>query len=121
MMLILWKYDDAPFLDGLWYEAVEWSNNPIIQGFLAEQICLSHIATHSLQAVHPKLDQMSWEIFQDKPDFGRFLSTGQTTRLYVLMAYNFMSVDGAILLLDHAFTKATIFAIQFTLSQSHNG
>ena len=44
---------------------------------------------------------------------------GQTSRLYVPVAYNFMAVDGAILLLDHASKKATIFAIQITLSQTH--
>ena len=119
MMSILWTYDDAPFLDGLWYEAVERSDNPIVRGFLAEQICLSHIAAHGLLAVHPKLDRMSSASFRDKPAFDEFLSTDQTTRLYVPTAYNFMSVDGAILLLDRASKKATIFAIQFTLSQSH--
>ena len=119
MMSILRTYDNAPFLDGLWYEAVERSDNPIVRGFLAEQICLSHIAAHGLRAVHPELDRMSSVSFEDKPAFDEFLSTGQTTRLYVPIAYNFMTVDGAILLLDRACKKATIFAIQFTLSQRH--
>ncbi|KAM6491977.1 hypothetical protein JOM56_012615 [Amanita muscaria] len=119
MMSILWTYDDAPFLDGLWYEAVERSDNPIVQGFLAEQICLSHITAHGMRAVHPELDRMSSASFKDKPAFDEFLLTGQTTRLYVPIAYNFMTVDGVILLLDRASKKATIFAIQFTPSQRH--
>lgn len=119
MMSILRTHDNGPFLDDLWYDAVERSDNPIVRGFLAEQICLSHIAAHGLQTVHSRLGPMSSASFAGKPAFGEFLSTGQTMRLYVPSAYNFATVDGAILLLDRVCKKATIFAIQFTLSQRH--
>lgn len=62
---------------------------------------------------------MSSTPFENKPAFGELLLTGQTLRLYVPLAYNFMTVDGAILLLDYGSKKATIFTIQFTLSQRH--
>lgn len=119
MVSILRAHSDAPFLDALWYEAVERSNNPIVRGFLAEQICLSHIATSGLQAVHPGLDRMPSASFDDKPAFDNFLSTERERCLYIPTAYNFKTVDGAILLLDRQSKKATIFAIQFTLSDRH--
>ena len=120
MMSLLREYDDAPFLNQLWYNAVEQSRNPVVRGFLAEQICLSYIAANGLIAVHPNLGRMSTTSFEGEPDFAEFLSTtSKTTRLYIPSAYNFMTVDGVILLLDRKAKKATIFPIQFTLSENH--
>lgn len=121
MMSILRTYSDAPFLDQLWYTAVSRSTNPVVRGFLAEQICLSSIAASGLKAVHPDLGRMSTAYFDAEPAFDQLLSTNNhTIRLYIPTAYNFMTVDGIILLVDHNSKKATIFPIQFTLSQNHN-
>jgi len=119
MMSILRTHDDAPFLDHLWYTAVSRSANPVVRGFLAEQICLSYIAANGLMAVHPKLGRMSTANFGAEPAFDQLLLDGHTIRLYVPTAYNFMAVDGVILLLDRASKKATMFSIQFMLSQNH--
>jgi hypothetical protein len=120
MMSILRTHDDAPFLDQLWYTAVSRSANPVVRGFLAEQICLSYIAANGLKAVHPDLGRMSTANFGTEPAFDQLLSTNNhTICLYVPTAYNFMSVDGVILLVDHNSKKATMFPIQFTLSQNH--
>jgi len=62
---------------------------------------------------------MSSARFEAQPAFDEFLSIGHTSRLSVPIAYNFKSVDGAILLLDRPSKKATIFPIQFTLSHRH--
>ncbi|KAF8221565.1 hypothetical protein L208DRAFT_1462363 [Tricholoma matsutake] len=119
MMSMLRTHDDAPFMDDLWYTAVSRSSNPVVWGFLAEQIFLSYIGAHGLRAVHPKLGLMSTVNFSAKPAFDQLLSDGHTTRLYVPIAYNFMAVDGVILLLERASKKATMFSIQFMLSQKH--
>jgi hypothetical protein len=119
MMSILRTHDDASFLDDLWYTAVSRSGNPVVRGFLAEHICLSYIAANGLMAVHPELGRMSTASFETQPAFTQLLSTDHTIRLYVPTAYNFMAVDGVILLLDRASKKATMFSIQFTLSQNH--
>jgi hypothetical protein len=119
MMSILRTYEDAPFRDISWYTAVSRSDNPVVQGFLAEQICLSYIADNGLMAIDPKIGRMSTARFLGQPDFSEIFSTGHTTCLYVPIPYNFMTVDGVILLLDRDSKKATIFSIQFTLSQNH--
>jgi hypothetical protein len=119
MMSMLRTRDDAPFRDESWYNAVSRSSNRIVRGFLAEQICLSHIATHGLMTVNPNLKQMSTATFQSNPDFSEFLSTDLTTRLYIPIPYNFKAVDGVILSLDRKSKRATMFPIQFTLSKDH--
>lgn len=117
MMSMLRSNDNAQFLNDLWYTAVSRSGNPVVQGFLAEQICLSYIAANGLMAVDPKLGRMSSASFETQPAFAQLLSTDHTTCLYVPI--NFMAVDGIILLLDRASKKATMFSIQFTLSHNH--
>jgi hypothetical protein len=119
MMSILRRQSDMLFLADSWYGAVLQSSNPVVQGFLAEQICLSRIAIKGLTAVHVELGRMSTTKFENAPAFAEFLSTDHKTHLYVPTAYNFMTVDGVILLLDRASKQATMFSIQFTLSQNH--
>jgi hypothetical protein len=118
-MSMLRTYDNAPFLSDLWYTAVSRSDDPVVQGFLAKQICLSYIATNGLMAVDPKLGRMSTGSFGTQPAFSEFLLTDHTIRLYIPTTYNFLTVDGVILLLDRASKQATMFSIQFTLSQNH--
>ena len=64
---------------------------------------------------------MSSASFKDKPEpaFDKFLLTSHTTHWYVPIASNFMIVDGAILLLNHASKNTTIITIQFMISQRH--
>ena len=119
MVSILRTHDNTPFVDDLWYAAVSESNNPVVQGFLAEQICLSHIATNGLMAVNPKLDRMSTASFKTRPNFYHHLSTDHDVCLYIPDDYNFKAVDGVILLLNRTSKRATLFSIQFTLSQNH--
>ena len=114
MMSILQTYDNALFLDDSWYTVVSQSNNPIVQGFLAEQICLSHIAHNGLKAVHPNLAVR----FKTEPAFTNFPSTDHKIHLYIPTAYNSMALDGVILLLDHTSKQASMFFIQFTLPQN---
>ena len=119
MTSLLRTYDNTPFLDDSWYSAVSRSANPIVRGFLAEQICISNIATNGLKVVHPKLGRMTTAIFETAPNFTEFLSSDHETRVYVPTAYNFRAVDGVVLLLDRSSKQAIMFAIQFTLSQNH--
>ncbi|KAF8327351.1 hypothetical protein F5887DRAFT_1274679 [Amanita rubescens] len=116
MVSILRMDDNASFLGGFWYTTVSQSDNPAVQGFLAEQICLSHISINGLKAVHPELGRMSIASFNTQPNFTHHLSTDHKTCLYIPDDYDFMAVDGIILLLDHTSKQATVFSIQFTLS-----
>ena len=119
MMSLLRELDNSQFLGASWYVTVSRAMNPVVRGFLAEQICLSNIATNGLKVVHSKLGRMSTAIFDTNPNFDNFLSSDDTVRLYIPTAYNFMAVDGVTLLLDRASRQATMFSIQFTLSQNH--
>lgn len=92
----------------------------MVHSSICEQICLSTITINGLKAVHPKLGRMPIASFETQPVFDAFLSTDHNIRLYVPTAtHNFQTVNGVILLLDRASKQATMFSIQFTLSQSH--
>ena len=119
MMSILREHLNTPFVDDSWYTAVSLSDNPVVQGFLAEQICLSHIAANGLMAVDSKLNRMPTASFKTQPNFTHHLSTDHNIYLYIPDAYNSMAVDGIILLLDRTSKQATVFSIQFTLSLNH--
>ena len=120
MLSILRTQDNIRLLEDAWYSAVSRSSiNPVVRGFLAEQICLSSIATTGLMAVNQKLGRMATATFDTTPNFGDFLSTDHETRLYVPIAYNFNDVDGVILLLDRSSKQASMFPLQFTLSMKH--
>jgi len=110
-------------MDDLWYTAVSRSDNPVVQGFLAEQICLSHIAAKGLTLTvvdsNLQVDRMTTARFKTIPNFAHHLSSDHKTCLYIPDDYNFMAVDGVILLLERAAKQATIFSIQFTLSRNH--
>jgi hypothetical protein len=119
MMSSLRMHDTTQFKDDSWYLAVSQSSNPVVRGFLAEQICLSSIATTGLKVVDPKLGRMSHAFFETRPNFTEFLSTHHETRLYFPTTYNFRAVDAVILFLNRSTMKATMFPIQFTLTQRH--
>src|SRR5262245_18710962 len=59
-----------------WYSAVQRSSgNPVMQGFLAEHICLNQIATNGLKAVDSSLGRMSHFSFSTEPNWDSLLST----------------------------------------------
>jgi hypothetical protein len=95
------------------------NQNPVVRGFLAEHICLSHIAAQGLTAVDSRLVRLSRTNFETQPNFDHHLSSDHKVCLYIPDAYNFMAVDGVILSLDRRSRKATVFSIQFTLSLNH--
>jgi len=116
MMSSLRMHDTTQFKDDSWYLAVSQSSDPVVQGFLAEQVCLSSIATTGLMAVHPKLGRMSHAFFETHPNFTQFLATDHETCIYFPTSYDFRAVDAVILFLDRSSKQAIIFPIQFTLT-----
>ena len=123
MMALLGEYRFDKFCDQIynWYQAVERSSeNPVVQGHLAEHICLCHISVHGLQVVNPILDRMDRVSFRYTPDWDNLLLTDKTRCLYVPTTFNFnYGVDGVILLLDHSTKEAHLYPIQMTLSLRH--
>ena len=102
-----------------WYSTVRKSTNPVVRGFIAEQICLSSIANDGLTAIHDDLGPMATATFETVPDWYPFLNSGHTHRLFIPTAYNFKAVDGVILLLNRSGKSALMLPIQFTLSPRH--
>jgi hypothetical protein len=102
-----------------WYSAVERSSNPVVQGYLAEHICLSFIVANGLVAVDPRLRRMSHASFEGLPNWDALLKSDSSLRLYTPAPYNFKAVDGVILLLCRGTKQAYMYPIQFTISMRH--
>jgi len=120
MTAILRDHRFMTFRAAEWYTAVELSsNNPVMQGFMAEHICLSRIAAEGLKVVDQRLTKMDHAVFQVLPRWQDLLSSDHTCCLYVPTSFNFPAVDGAILLLDHKKKIAHLFPLQITLSLRH--
>ena len=121
MMLLLKQHRLSQFCGEEWYSAVGRSSvNPVVQGFLAEHICLSQIASHGLLTVSPSLGRMSHTSFEVQPNWSEQLSSthsAQTVRLYIPTAYNFKAVDAAILRCDSK--TVHMYLIQIKLSMRH--
>jgi hypothetical protein len=75
-------------------EAFEEPNRP---SFLAERIRLSSINMNALGAVNAEIGKMPHSSFEDVPNWEAMLRTSDTRWLYILTAFNFGAVDGAIL------------------------
>jgi hypothetical protein len=99
-----------------WYSTVRASSNPVVQGFVAEDICLAAIGKDGLMIVNRDLGPMSRATFAVKPQWDLCLRTEHTRYLFAPSTYNFRAVDGVILLLDRAKHLAHIYPIQITLS-----
>ena len=120
MMSIYWEHRPIQFCGQEWYSAVRQSSeNPLVQGFLAKHICLSHIVSNGLGIVSPSLGQMSHAPFTIKPNWDHQLSSGHPVCLYVPTAYNFKAVDAIILHVDYNTKKVNMYLIQITLSIWH--
>ena len=123
MARLLLRHRFNEFGSDMWYDAVKASDNPVVRGFLAEQICLKHISTNGLTAVDMSLGRMNHRFFSIKPSFDDQLSGTpahakheQSKFLYIPSAWNFTAVDGAILSLNTTTKTAHLFPIQFTIS-----
>jgi hypothetical protein len=91
----------------------------VVQGYLAENICLSTIAANGLLAVDPQLGRMSHASFQEKPVWDAQLQSKFELCLYTPTSRSFRAVDGVILRLCHHTKKAHMYPIQFTLNMQH--
>lgn len=118
-MLLALRTRTEQFCVEAWYSAVRMSTNPVVQGFLAEQICLSSIAKAGLTVVDESLGRMETATFETVPEWQPFLNSGHSRCLFLPTAYNFKAVDGVILLLNRTNSTAHMFPIQITLSVRH--
>ncbi|KAF8228860.1 hypothetical protein L208DRAFT_1402992 [Tricholoma matsutake] len=117
---IVREHEFSAFSGPQWYSAVELSSsNPVVQGFLVENVCLSRIAADGLRVIDERLGKMGHSVFHHQPIWQNLLSSDHTHRLYVPTDFNFQAVDGAILLLDRVKKIAYLFLLQITLSLRH--
>ena len=120
MVMLLHERRFEGFGSSEWYTAVESLDNPVIRGFLAERICLNHIATTGLLIVDKRLGRMQHVFFSEWPNFESLLGrTKETHCLYIPSTFNFSAVDGVILHLDSKLKCAHLYPIQFTISTRH--
>jgi len=109
-----------------WFDIICESHNPVVQGFLVEQLCLFVMARDGLHAIAPHGTwapdgPMETEFFWQVPDWdGLINSTGRTSRLYLPDTFNYPNVDGAILLITSRNRKeARLYLIQIALAKDH--
>jgi hypothetical protein len=120
MTLLLRQYQFDDFDSQSWFTAVSNSSgNEVVQGFLAEQICLKRISRFGMKVLRPGLGNMPCHTFQDQPNWDNLLNTDSTFCLYIPNSYNYPAIDGVILLLDRKTKIAELFPIQITLSMFH--
>lgn len=113
MVLILRRHKLERFCGQEWYSTVERSSaNPVVQGYLAEHICLCSIANNGLPAVDSNLRPLLHHTsFDSQPNW----NLGQMTTLYIPTAYNFKAVDG-VLFVHPTEKQAHMYPIQITIS-----
>jgi hypothetical protein len=118
-------YREANLTDidtGHWYKTVRTSQNPVVRGFIAEQVCLAAIRRRGLSAVDPALNQpLATEHFKTLPDWGSIIESESEhpSRLYLPMSFNFRNIDAAILWLNSEKTEGDLYLIQVTLAKNH--
>lgn len=122
MAVLLRDCDSNEFDPVMWYNAVKATNNPVVKGFIAEQICLKQISMNGLNAVQPELKTMKAISFDGDPYWASQINSKLSCRLYYPAQYNCKCIDGIILLLKFDPPKrkeAHFFPIQVTLSRVH--
>lgn len=109
-----------------WFDIICESDNPVVQGFLVEQLCLWVIARDGLRAITPLgIDApdgpIETESFQQVPNWDSLInSTDRTSCLYLPDRFNYVNVDGAILQITSRNPKqAHLYLIQITLAKDH--
>jgi hypothetical protein len=117
-MMLIFRTRAELFCDQEWYSAVRKSTNPVVRGFLTEDICLASIANDGLKAVDKELSKMSTATFHMIPHWHILVGSPHTHLLFVPAVYNFKAVDGVILLLNRSDNTAHMFPIQITLSKA---
>ena len=109
-----------------WFGVIRKSQNPVVQGFLVEQLCLLVIARDGLRAITPlgidaPKGPIETESFQQVPNWDSLIdNTTRSSRLYLPDKFNYANVDGAILHITSRNPKqAHLYLIQITLAKDH--
>jgi hypothetical protein len=119
MISLLREHRFQHFNSSHWYKAVSETKNPIVRGFIAEQICLNKISMDGLPMVASYLTRMEVVPFRAQPEWGRQLRDSLTLQLYTPTTYNFPNIDAIILWLNLESKSAHLYPIQITLSRVH--
>ncbi|PVF93480.1 hypothetical protein CPB86DRAFT_818794 [Serendipita vermifera] len=122
MTVLLRDYHSEDFDPIPWYDAVKGTNNPIVKGFIAEQVCLKQISMNGLNVVQPELTKMEAIAFPQDPYWNPQITSKTACRLYYPDKYNYRCIDGIILLLKfepQEAKEAHFFPMQVTLNKVH--
>ena len=126
LMLVYHRHQFSKIQFDEWFKVICRSRNPIIQGFLMEQLCLVIITHDGLHTIAPTSIEalpgsMETEFFLDEPNWGGLInSTDHTGHLYLPEMFNYPNVDGAILCItNRPQKKAHLYPIQITLAKGH--
>ena len=128
LILVYRRHQFDKFQFNQWFNIICGSNNPVVQGFLVEQLCLLVIARDGLRAIAPPGREtpgvpIKTEYFQQVPKWDSFIDSTDhtyTSRLYLPNTFNYANVDGAILQITSRKRKrAHLYLIQITLAKHH--
>ena len=120
LLRIYREWQLSTFGDWSWYWAISRSN-PTVRGYLAEQVCLATISRKGLGAVTPDLGKaLTVEHFATTPVWSNLIKSSESHRLYLPNAFNYPSIDGAILQVDRTKKQAHLLLIQVTLAKKHS-
>jgi hypothetical protein len=98
-----------------WYTAVRETTNPIVRGFLAEQILIRHIAKHGLTYVNSSLTEMDHAFFDAIPMW----QMDKTLCIYIPRSHRFTNIDCIIVHMNSKKCTVHFYPIQITLSRRH--
>ncbi|PVF91149.1 hypothetical protein CPB86DRAFT_878666 [Serendipita vermifera] len=119
MMPLLRSYRFRHMKYQLWYDSLRESQNPIVKGFIAEQILLYLICIAGLPAVDPGLTQMEAVHFSEYPFWEHQIKDADKCRLHIPMKPNFPYIDAVIIYLDTRNRHAYLYPLQITINRVH--
>jgi hypothetical protein len=117
--ILLRRHRFTTFKGKLWYKVVGETNNPVVKGIIAEQICLNRIASSGFRIISNQLTDMDSMHFKGIPKWDSQISKEKKCQLYIPEAFNFPFIDGVVLLLNLKDRHAEMFPMQITISKYH--
>jgi len=111
-------YDLAEFLTPKWFDSLPSGSNPVVLGFLIEEMLLSWISVYGFLGAH--------STFKSKPDVVQLfhddlpqVSAVPGFTLYIPSKYNNPAVDAIMVPIDKARAQAVVAGVQTSLSDRH--
>src|SRR5947207_9950492 len=113
MARFLREYNSGMFLEQHWFTSLPDTKNPLMQGFIVEQLILSTISLNGFNRYKPSktisysdFPQIEWECQE---------------ALYLSLSFNFRAIDAVFIKLENGSGKkvAIVAPIQVTIAKNH--